>query len=213
MPRCSLRASATSTVASRIAARIAAPSPLSAVSIADAMRGSFKTLDNEPIDIGIINAGGIRADLLPTDGKVTVADVFKVQPFSNEVGYVKMTGKQFKTLLEQQWKVLGEKSTRPMLKLGLSKNVKYTFDPAKKMGERITSILIDDKPIDPEKTLLRRFGDLPAAGWRLLDVLKDVKATLKTIPTGLDRGFRRIPHGEPESSATRGRSVGRRHPF
>ncbi|WP_341828725.1 bifunctional UDP-sugar hydrolase/5'-nucleotidase [Trueperella pyogenes] len=157
--------------------------------IADAMRGSFKTLDNEPIDIGIINAGGIRADLLPTDGKVTVADVFKVQPFSNEVGYVKMTGKQFKTLLEQQWKVLGEKSTRPMLKLGLSKNVKYTFDPAKKMGERITSILIDDKPIDPEKTYSVGSVTFLLQGGDSFDVLKDVKATLKTIPTGLDRDF------------------------
>ncbi|WP_164716428.1 bifunctional metallophosphatase/5'-nucleotidase [Trueperella pyogenes] len=157
--------------------------------IADAMRESFKTLDNEPIDIGIINAGGIRADLLPTDGKVTVADVFKVQPFSNEVGYVKMTGKQFKTLLEQQWKVLGEKSTRPMLKLGLSKNVKYTFDPAKKMGERITSILIDDKPIDPEKTYSVGSVTFLLQGGDSFDVLKDVKATLKTIPTGLDRDF------------------------
>ncbi|WP_406717324.1 bifunctional UDP-sugar hydrolase/5'-nucleotidase [Trueperella pyogenes] len=156
--------------------------------IADAMRGSFKTLDNEPIDIGIINAGGIRADLLPTDGKVTVADVFKVQPFSNEVGYVKMTGKQFKTLLEQQWKVLGEKSTRPMLKLGLSKNVKYTFDPAKKMGERITSILIDDKPIDPEKTYSVGSVTFLLQGGDSFDVLKDVKSSLVTMK-GYDRDY------------------------
>ncbi|MEW6872316.1 bifunctional metallophosphatase/5'-nucleotidase [Trueperella pyogenes] len=156
--------------------------------IADAMRGSFKTLDNEPIDIGIINAGGIRADLLPTDGKVTVADVFKVQPFSNEVGYVKMTGKQFKTLLEQQWKVLGKDSTRPMLKLGLSKNVKYTFDPAKKMGERITSILIDDKPIDPEKTYSVGSVTFLLQGGDSFDVLKDVKSSLVTMK-GYDRDY------------------------
>ena len=74
--------------------------------VADAMKGSFTTLDGNPIDIGIINAGGLRADLVPTDGKLTVGDIFAVAPFSNEVGYVEMTGAQFKTLLEQQWKEL-----------------------------------------------------------------------------------------------------------
>lgn len=157
--------------------------------IADAMRGSFTTLDKEPIDIGIINAGGIRADLMPKDGKVTVGDVFKVQPFSNEVGYVKMTGAQFKTLLEQQWKVLDKDSTRPVLKLGLSSNVKYTFDPAKKMGERVTSILIDDKPIDPAKIYTVASVTFLLAGGDSFDVLKDVKDTLTTIPNGLDRDF------------------------
>ncbi|QOR45645.1 bifunctional metallophosphatase/5'-nucleotidase [Trueperella pecoris] len=157
--------------------------------IADAMRGSFTTLDKKPIDIGIINAGGIRADLMPKDGKVTVSDVFKVQPFSNEVGYVKMNGAQFKTLLEQQWKVLDEKSTRPMLKLGLSSNVKYTFDPAKKMGERITSLLIDDKPIDPAKIYTVGSVTFLLTGGDSFDVLKEVKDTFTTIPNGLDRDF------------------------
>lgn len=159
--------------------------------IADAMRETITTLDGDPIDIGIINAGGIRADLLPADGKVTVADVFKVQPFSNEVGYVKMTGAQFKTLLEQQWKVLGKDSTRPMLKLGLSKNVRYTFDPSKPMGERVTSILIDGAPIDPAKTYTVSSVTFLLSGGDSFDVLKDpsIAGTLKTIPDRLDRDF------------------------
>ncbi|XCB28977.1 5'-nucleotidase C-terminal domain-containing protein [Arcanobacterium hippocoleae] len=76
--------------------------------IGDSMKNTFKDLDGNPIDIGIINAGGIRADLVSAGGKLTVGDVFAAQPFSNEVGYVKMTGAQFKTLLEQQWKQLGK---------------------------------------------------------------------------------------------------------
>lgn len=156
--------------------------------IADAMRGSFTTLDEKPIDIGIINAGGIRADLMPKDGKVTIKDVFDVQPFSNEVGYVKMTGAQFKTLLEQQWKVLDKDSTRPVLKLGLSSNVKYTFDPAKKMGERVTSILIDDKPIDPKKVYTVGSVTFLLTGGDSFDVLKDVKSSLVTMK-GYDRDY------------------------
>lgn len=157
--------------------------------VADAMKGSFTTLDGKPIDIGIINAGGLRADLVPTDGKLTVGDVFAVAPFSNEVGYVDMTGAQFKTLLEQQWKEIGENSTRPMLKLGLSENVKYTYDPTRPMGDRITSILLDGKPIDPQATYSVGSVTFLLAGGDSFDVLKEdsVKDTLTTIPDGLDR--------------------------
>lgn len=157
--------------------------------VADAMKGSFTKLDGKPIDIGIINAGGLRADLVPTDGKLTVGDVFAVAPFSNEVGYVEMTGAQFKTLLEQQWKEIGENSTRPMLKLGLSENVKYTYDPARPMGERITSILLDGQPIDPQAIYSVGSVTFLLSGGDSFDVLKEdsINATLTTIPDGLDR--------------------------
>lgn len=157
--------------------------------VADAMKGSFTTLEGDPIDIGIINAGGLRADLVPTDGEITVGDVFAVAPFSNEVGYVEMTGAQFKTLLEQQWKVLGENSTRPMLKLGLSENVKYTYNQFEPMGNRISSILIDGEPIDPEATYTVGSVTFLLAGGDSFDVLKEesIASTLTTIPDGLDR--------------------------
>ncbi|QOR47719.1 bifunctional metallophosphatase/5'-nucleotidase [Trueperella pecoris] len=159
--------------------------------IADAMRSTFTTLDGKPLDIGIINAGGIRNDLLPEGGKVTIKNVFDVQPFSNEVGYVSMTGAQFKTLLEQQWKELdaAKGSTRPMLKLGLSQNVKYTFDPAKEKGQRITSVLINDEPIVDDQTYTVGSVTFLLQGNDSFDVLKDVKDTLTTIPDGLDRDF------------------------
>ncbi|WFN90617.1 bifunctional UDP-sugar hydrolase/5'-nucleotidase [Arcanobacterium wilhelmae] len=159
--------------------------------IGDAMKGAFKDLDGKPIDIGIINAGGIRADLEPKDGKVTVGDIFAFMPFSNEVGYVKMTGAQFTTLLEQQWKTLGKDSSRPMLKLGLSSNVKYTYDPTKPMGERITSVLIDNMPIDPAKVYSVGSVTFLLAGGDSFDVLKDpsIAKTLTTVsnPLALDR--------------------------
>lgn len=159
--------------------------------IGDAMKGAFTTLDGQPIDIGIINAGGIRADLEPQGGKVTVGDIFDFMPFSNEVGYVKMTGAQFKTLLEQQWKALGKDSSRPMLKLGLSSNVKYTYDPTKKMGERVTSLLINNKPIDPAKIYSVGSVTFLLAGGDSFDILKDpsIAKTLTTVstPLSLDR--------------------------
>ncbi|WP_216404378.1 bifunctional metallophosphatase/5'-nucleotidase [Arcanobacterium phocae] len=159
--------------------------------IADAMKDSFLTLDKKPIDIGIINAGGIRADLTPKEGVVTVGDVFAFMPFSNEVGYVTLTGEQFKTLLEQQWKTLSKDSSRPMLKLGLSKNVTYTFDPSRPMGDRITSIMLDGKPIDPAGHYTVGSVTFLLTGGDSFNILADpaVKATYKVIPDGLDRDW------------------------
>ncbi|HHW83300.1 MAG TPA: hypothetical protein GX743_05725 [Actinomycetales bacterium] len=98
-------------------------------------------------DIGVINPGGIRADFLyGEDGTVTYADAFEVQPFGNTVGVVDLTGAQFVALLEQQWQEEG--ASRPMLRLGLSDNVSYEYDPAAPRGEHIIQVYIDGAPID-----------------------------------------------------------------
>ncbi|MDO5728287.1 MAG: bifunctional UDP-sugar hydrolase/5'-nucleotidase [Actinomycetaceae bacterium] len=120
---------------------------------ANAMRDTIITNEGKPVDIGIINAGGLRTDLIPNEkGEITYAQTFEVMPFSNEVGYVTLTGANVKELLEQQWKRIPEDSSRPMLKLGLSDNVQYTYDPTRPMGDRITSVLINDELLDPEAT-------------------------------------------------------------
>ncbi|WP_067778623.1 bifunctional metallophosphatase/5'-nucleotidase [Actinomyces vulturis] len=121
---------------------------------ADAMRARILGPDHQPVDIGVINAGGLREDLIPnTDGSLTYAQTYQVMPFSNELGYVSITGSQFKEALEQQWKTdLNSQNSRPMLKLGLSSNVRYTYDPALPLGERITSVMVNDEPLDMDRT-------------------------------------------------------------
>lgn len=99
-------------------------------------------------DIGVMNAGGVRADLQA--GDVTFADAYLVQPFGNTYGVVDITGAQFKEALEQQWKdPAGE---RPRLALGLSNNVQYSFDESRPAGERITHITVNGAPIDLDAT-------------------------------------------------------------
>ena len=112
------------------------------------------TIDGKtPVDIGVVNAGGLRAELTPKGGKLTYADTFKSLPFSNELGFAPMTGAQFKKALENQWKsTLNSQNSRPMLRLGTSSNLTYTYDPTKPDGERITSILLNGKPLEMEKT-------------------------------------------------------------
>lgn len=117
--------------------------------LADATLESVNNSTDIKADIGVMNAGGVRADL--EKGEVTYAESYLVQPFNNTLGVVDITGEQFKQVLEQQWRnaAAGE---RPVLALGLSKNVEYTYDQKAPVGSRITSVLINGKPLDPAKT-------------------------------------------------------------
>ncbi|MFH5821784.1 bifunctional metallophosphatase/5'-nucleotidase [Georgenia sp. AZ-5] len=101
-------------------------------------------------DLGIINPGGIRADLdANDDGAVTYQEAFDVQPFGNTVGTVDLTGAQVVTMLEQQFQ---PGSSRPVLRLGLSDEIEYVYDPAAPQGEHVTAVYVDGEPIDPAAT-------------------------------------------------------------
>lgn len=122
--------------------------------VADSLRESILTPDGKNVDIGMINAGDLRADLVPNeDGTITYAQTYEVEPFSNELGYVTLKGSDVKDALEQQWKTdLNSQNSRPMLKLSLSSNVRYTYDPAKPYGEHITSVTINGEPLKADAT-------------------------------------------------------------
>ncbi|PAU90746.1 bifunctional metallophosphatase/5'-nucleotidase [Kocuria sp. WN036] len=124
--------------------------------VAESIRDSLDESDG--VQIGLINPGGLRADLLwaddpgqaidgERDGVVTESEANQVLPFANNLTTVTLTGEQFERVLEQQWQPEG--SSRPYLQLGLSENVSYTFDAARPAGERITSITVDGQPVDP----------------------------------------------------------------
>lgn len=114
--------------------------------LAEAAKWSVAANSTVTPDIGVMNAGGVRADL--PAGDITFQQAFDVQPFGNENTYMTLKGADFKEALEQQWKTSGD---RPRLALGLSNNVSYTYNPDAEQGQRITSITIDGKPMDMEK--------------------------------------------------------------
>ncbi|WP_291042940.1 ExeM/NucH family extracellular endonuclease [Herbiconiux sp.] len=130
--------------------------------IADSLVSSLSSEERGGAEIGVVNPGGIRAELLfkgdttinpaNTDGVITYAEANAVLPFVNNLWTTSLTGAQFKTVLEQQWQTdaAGNVPSRPFLKLGLSDNVEYTFDPARAAGDRVTGIWIDDAPLDPD---------------------------------------------------------------
>ncbi len=121
--------------------------------VANSVVASLASADRGGAEIGMVNPGGLRADLLyAPDGVISYAEANAVLPFLNNLWTTTVTGAQFKTVLEQQWqRTLGGvplTSGRTFLKLGLSSNVTYTFDPARAIDDRVTAIYIDGQLID-----------------------------------------------------------------
>lgn len=132
--------------------------------VADSLRASLSSTERGGAQIGVVNPGGLRAELLRApDGVITYAEANAVLPFVNNLTTVSLTGEQFRTLLEQQWQPAG--SSRPYLQLGLSENVRYTFDPTAAAGARITSVTVDGAPLDPAASYrIGTFSFLAAGG-------------------------------------------------
>ena len=112
--------------------------------IADANRASVAKATGADVDLGIMNAGGVRADL--PAGDVTFQDVLTVQPFGNSIAYGTLTGEDILDALEAQWQPA---SSRPRLALGLSAGFEYAYDPTAEQGQRVISATLDGEELDP----------------------------------------------------------------
>lgn len=123
--------------------------------VADSLLDSLKPSDLGGAEIGVVNPGGLRNELYyAPDGTITYAEANAVLPFVNNLWTTSLTGAQFKTLLEQQWQTNpdGTVPSRAYLQLGLSKNVNYTYDPARAAGDRITSVRVNGELLDPARS-------------------------------------------------------------
>ncbi|MEV0157823.1 ExeM/NucH family extracellular endonuclease [Micromonospora sp. NPDC050686] len=131
--------------------------------IADVQLAGTKDAGRGGAQIAFMNPGGLRADLLyRTDGTVTYADAFAVQPFANDVVTKSYTGAQIKQALEEQWQPAG--ASRPVLWLGVSKGFSYTYNPDAPKGSRITSIKLNGMALDPSGSYRVTVNSFLAAG-------------------------------------------------
>ncbi|TDT62575.1 bifunctional UDP-sugar hydrolase/5'-nucleotidase [Frigoribacterium sp. PhB116] len=104
--------------------------------------------------IAFMNPGGLRADLTyassgtegDAEGVVTYQEAAAVQPFANTLVVSTLTGAQIRATLEQQWQPAG--SSRPFLKLGVSKGLAYTYDPTAAAGSRVGTITLNGVVLD-----------------------------------------------------------------
>ncbi|MFF1714905.1 bifunctional metallophosphatase/5'-nucleotidase [Streptomyces sp. NPDC058268] len=136
--------------------------------IADAQLAHGKSLDPET-DLALMNPGGIRSDLVHKasgsegDGAVTYGEGFTVQPFSNTVNLVDLTGAQVITGLKQQ--VSGSNAASPKI-LQISDGLTYTLDMTKSGADRVVtdSIKLDGKALDPNATYRVAMNSFLAGG-------------------------------------------------
>jgi 5'-nucleotidase len=117
--------------------------------IADAQLADPTTVtDGKTPVAAFMNPGGIRADLVSTNGEVTFGAAFTVQPFNNFLVSMDMTGAQIKALLEQQFSGVNGPDA-PRFKVLQVAGITYTWNPAAPAGSKIVagSIQIGGQPL------------------------------------------------------------------
>ncbi len=126
--------------------------------VGNALRDSLAATDRGGAQIGIVNPGGLRNELLVgSDGVITYAEANAVLPFVNNLWTLTLTGAQLEEVLEQQWQTdpAGNRPSRPYLALGLSDNVTWvarTADPNAAPGDNVAAVYVDGKLVQPTDT-------------------------------------------------------------
>ncbi|MCH6160887.1 bifunctional metallophosphatase/5'-nucleotidase [Streptomyces marispadix] len=157
-------------------------SPLGDV-IGDAQLEFMKPEDKGGAQLALMNPGGIRSDLVykaaedEGDGVVTYGEGFTVQPFTNMMTAIDLTGKQLVTALQQQVSGANEKSPKI---LQVSEGFSYTLDMTKSGKDRVVtdSVKLDGKALDPDKTYRVAMNEFLAGGNDGFPVFKDGKDKL-----------------------------------
>ncbi len=107
--------------------------------------------------VAFMNPGGIRTDLIyqasqsEGAGNVTYGEAFSVQPFSNSIFALNLTGSQIDELLEEQFD-----NPSPGINsiIQVSRGFNYTWNRSAPSGQKvdINSIKINGKTIDPKES-------------------------------------------------------------
>ncbi len=109
-------------------------------------------------DVAITNGGGIRATI--EAGDITRKDLVTVFPFGNYVVTKELTGAELVQVLENGVKAYPETlGAFPQVS-----GITVAFDATRKAGERVTEVLVGDKPLDMEAVYLVATNDFMAAG-------------------------------------------------
>lgn len=113
------------------------------------LEGVQNDVHGRPV-IAFMNPGGLRTDLLA--GPVTYSELFDIQPFSNTVNTITLTGADIRQVLEQQFQKDQARGTQ--LILGTSVGFSYSYDLARAYGDRVDpcSITLNGTAIDPAAT-------------------------------------------------------------
>ncbi|MES2604282.1 MAG: bifunctional metallophosphatase/5'-nucleotidase [Pseudomonadota bacterium] len=113
--------------------------------VADAMVAAAATNTGEKIEAAFMNPGGVRGEI-SHPGPVRFAELFTVQPFSNTLTVLTMTGAQLEAVLKQQF--IGDY----MRILQVSEGFRYQWRQRGESGELVAgSVRINGEPLQAER--------------------------------------------------------------
>jgi len=146
--------------------------------IADSQLAATSSAGTGNAVVAFMNPGGIRADLVypqsgtEGDGVVTYGEAFTVQPFTNLVETISLTGAQIVTMLQQQF--TGLNATAPKV-LQVSNGFTYTLDNTKTGADKVVtdSIRLNGSPLVPTATYRVTVNNFLAGGGDNFTVLKE----------------------------------------
>jgi 5'-nucleotidase len=138
--------------------------------------------------IAFMNPGGIRSDLIfassgsEAPGVVTYEEAFNVQPFSNILMTIPMTGEQIVDVLEEQCQPTT--ASRPFLHLGVSEGLTYdlsrTIVASTCTGITISNVELNGVALDPGATYRVTVNNFLADGGDNFVTFREVDPALRT---------------------------------
>lgn len=164
----------------------------------DFVRERGTEICGKPVDLSIMNKGGIRNTL--TAGDITKGEVIDIAPFENRIVVLDISGSD---LLENIDIMTGQEGQ------GVSSNVRVLYDPE---THTINSATIDGRPIDPSRRYRLATIDYLAAGNDYMTPLKNAtrlatsneilyEALIEYISSGRLDGILARPDDSPRMTA------------
>jgi 5'-nucleotidase len=141
--------------------------------VADAQLWATRDAARGAAQVAFMNPGGLRSDLpRGADGRVRFSQLFAVQPFSNTLATLTLTGAQIIELLEQQFPGYGNGQSLPRV-LQVSHGFGYTWSASAAAGARVREVRLHGKPLDPAATYRVTVNDFLLSGGDRFPVLKE----------------------------------------
>ncbi len=100
-------------------------------------------------DIGFVNGGSIRADLIYNPGILTKRDVISILPFNNPIVKIEIDGATLREVMEHG--VARSAEDNEPGRFPQVSGMTFKFDASKPAGSRVVEITVGGKPLDDKK--------------------------------------------------------------
>ncbi len=100
-------------------------------------------------DIGFVNGGSIRADLIYNPGILTKRDVISILPFNNPIVKIEIDGATLREVIDHG--VARSAEDNEPGRFPQVSGMTFKFDASRPAGSRVVEITVGGKPLDPNK--------------------------------------------------------------